>query len=197
MKGSMMPTKLDRLLDSISPEKTIEDIYNRANGAINSFRFKKAQITQWDEFRWCIAEFSRHLDGHIMNLRKPVDISLDWYWGHSVRSLLKIYGINGEKAAFDMARTGNEGGLYAVLKAFAMRRAEDYSQSEITAKVLTFWDGLSVEEHFKTVDEYLQKYGHLFPSELIEGNAGRFRGCFWKVLQKHPELVQQIRQTGR
>ena len=192
-----MPTKLDRLLDSISPEKTIEDIYNRANEAINSFRFKKAQITQWDEFRWCIAEFLRHLEEHILNLRKPVDISLDWYWGHSVRSLLKIYGINGEKAAFEMARTGNEGGMYAVLKAFAMRRAEEYSQNEIAAKVLFYWNALSVDEQSEAMDEYLRKYGHLFPSELTEGNAVRLRGSFWKVLQKHPELVQKIRQTGR
>ena len=133
-----MPTKLDRLLDSISPEKTIEDIYNRANEAINSFRFKKAQITQWDEFRRCMAEFNRHLEERILKLRKPIDVSIDWYWGHSIRPLLKIYGLNGEKAAFEMARTGNEGGMYAVLKAFAMHRAEEYSQNEIAAKVLFF-----------------------------------------------------------
>lgn len=192
-----MPTKLDRLLDSISPEKTMENIYNRANEAINSFRLKKAQIEQWHEFRRCMAEFNRHLEERILKLRKPIDVSIDWYWGHSIRPLLKIYGLNGEKAAFEMARTGNEGGMYAVLKAFAMQRAEEYSQNEIAAKVLFFWNDLSVDEQFKTMDEYLQKYGHLFPSELTEGSAVRLRGSFWKVLQKHPIMAQNLRRTGR
>lgn len=192
-----MVTKLDRLLESISPTKTIETIYNRANEAINSFRFKKAQILQWDEFRRCMAEFLRHLQEHILKLPKPIDVSLDWYWGHSIRPLLKIYGLNGEKAAFEMARTGNEGGMYAVLKAFAMQIAEEYTQNEISAKVLVFWNDLSVDEQFDTMDEYLQKYGRFLPSELTESNAVRLRGGFWRVLQKHPEFVQKLHQTGR
>ena len=34
-----------------------------------------------------------------------------------------------EKAAFEMARTGNEGGLYAVLKAIAGQLAEEYAEN--------------------------------------------------------------------
>lgn len=192
-----MKTKLDRLLDSISPEKTIEQTYGRANEAINTFRFKKAKIQKWNEFRNCMAQFLRHLDKCILNLPRSINTSNDFYWGLSVRPLLKTYGINGEKAAFEMARTGNEGGMYAVLKAFAMQRCQEYSDNEISTRALSYWNSLSVDQQFKTIDEYFQKYGHLFPSELTEGNAARLRGSFWKVLQKHPTMVQNLRRTGR
>ena len=192
-----MKTKLDRLLEAIDPEKIIEQTYHRANEAINSFRYKKAKIDKWNEFRSCMAEFLRHLDQGILNLSQPVDAPTDFYWGQSVQPLLKIYGINGEKAAFEMARTGNEGGMYAVLKAFAMQKCEEYSQSEISAKVLAYWNNLPVDEKFKTMDEYLQKYGHLFPAELTEKNAVRLRANFWKVLEKHPHMVQNLRRSPR
>ena len=191
-----MKTKLDRLLDSISPEKVIEQTYNRANEAINTFGFRRAKVDQWDQFRGCMSDFLRHLDYCILRLKKPIDVSTEDYWTYCIRPLLKIYGIHGEKAAFEMVRTGNEGGLYAVLKAFAMQKAEEYSNNEIASRTGIFWESLSTDEKFTAMKEYSEKYGHLFPSELTEKGAVRIKGNFLKVLQKHPFMVQDLRRTG-
>ena len=59
-----------------------------------------------------------------------------------------MYGANGEKTAFEMARTGNESGLYGVLKAVAMQVAEDCSKKEISAKAITYWKSLSIDQQF-------------------------------------------------
>ena len=96
-----------------------------------------------------------------------------------------------------IANTGNEGGLYAVLKAFAMYKAEEYTKNEISAKVSTCWEGLSADQKLQAAKEYVVKYGDIIPSELSEKNAPLIRGHFWKVLEKHPFVVQRLRQTGR
>lgn len=51
-------------------------------------------------------------------------------WGRCITHLLKIYGENGEKAAFEMVRTGVEGGIYAVLKRLAKQMAKEYARNE-------------------------------------------------------------------
>ena len=192
-----MDTILDRLLESISPERTIEETYNRANEAIISFNFGKATVESWDEFGYCMARFLKHLDEKVLRLRKPVDIPLTDYWRYCVKPLLKIYGSSGDVTAFTIANTGNEGGLYAVLKAFAMYKAEEYTKNEISAKVSMYWEGLSANQKVKVSEEYVAKYGGIIPSELSENGAAFLRGFFWKVLEKHPYIVQKLRQSSR
>ena len=191
-----MQTKLDRLLAFISPEKTIVETYNRANEAINTFQ-ASARIEKWDNFRYCMAQFLKHIYFCILRLSKPADLSFDHYLSWFPHILIKIYGSNGEKAAFEMARTGNEGGLYSVLKAVAMRVADEYSENEISAKVNAYLDNLSGDEQFDACSEYISKYGHLLPSEITETNAIRIRANFRKVLEKHPRLLLKFHSVGR
>ena len=192
-----MSSKLDKFLEYISCERTIYQTYNRANEAINTFGFDKGSIQKWNHFRTCISEFMRHLDVCILNITKRLDISVVDYWAMSVRPLLKIYGINGEKAAFEMARTGRDGGLYAVLKAFAMHMAEEYSRDEISAKVSFFLKSLSTDEFLAMADEYVRKYNHIIPYEMTEDSAVKIKMNFEKVLREHPFIIQKLQMAGR
>ena len=192
-----MQTELDILLTSIDPDYTIVETYNRANEAINTFDIQVAVVREWDTFRYYMAEFLRHLDVCILHLSRPSDASWEYYWSRCSQVLCKIYRSNGQKAAFEMARTGNESGFYGVLKAVAMRVAQDYSQNEIRAKVSTFLSRLSVDQRIAASNEYIAKYGRLLPSELTEGSAARIYADFHKVLQEHPQVLLKLRETGR
>ena len=192
-----MGGKLEAFLECISCQKTIHQTYGRANEAINTFEFDKAIIHNWDQFRLCVAEFMRHLDACMLNMDRPADIPAVDYWPMCVRPLLKIYGINGEKAAFEMTRTGNQGGLYAVLKALAMHMAELYTRNEISAKVRLFLGSLTVDEYVDTTTEYIRKYGHIIPPEMTEQSAARIKVNFEKVLIEHPFVIQKLQQAGR
>lgn len=192
-----MQTEIDRLLNSISPEETIVKTFNRANEAINTFCPKSALIENWDEFRCCMAEFQRHVEHHSLRLRGSVDISSDYYWSQCVRVLLKVYGSSGEKTAFEMARTGNDGGLNAVLRSVAMHVAEGYAKIEIQAKVNAYLKDLTVDQQLAASSEYLAKHGHLLPSEITEKSAARIHANFGKVLEKHPWLILKIHEVGR
>ena len=191
-----MPITLEQLLADIDPSKTYDLTFARADDAINSFSGTTAQITDWDEFTKYMAEFTTHVEVKILQLHSwPEDP--DFYWGRCSTRLSHIYGPNGHKAAFEMTRTGNEGGLYAVLKAVALRMAEEYAEAWISTRIGNFMDKLTADEQFSVMDEYLKKYGHLLPSELTEGSAGRIRGDFRKALAQHPKILQKTRRLGR
>jgi hypothetical protein len=192
-----MLSKLDRLLESIHPSRTIEELNRRADDALNSFSVEAPQIEGWDRFRHCLIRFLHHAESRLLRLARPCPMGLDCAWGRCCHILMRAYGPNGEKTAFEMARTGNEGGLLVVLRKMAETMAEQFAQNEIEAKVGTYWNYRSVEEKLAAADEYLAKYGHLLPSELTEGSAGRIRANLPKVLQEHPDLMRRLGKVGR
>jgi hypothetical protein len=192
-----MRTKLDKLLAQINPERTLEDTFNRANQAINTFRLDRARIEDHEVFEYTLAHFLRHVQAQVLRLSGPLDVPWEFYWSDCIHVLQQTYGPSGVIAAFEMARTGNEGGLSAVLRAVATRMAGQYAQNEIAARVNDYWNSLSRDEQFQAVSEYLEKYGRFLPGELTEHNAPRIRANFTKVLKEHPKLVQKIRRTVR
>ena len=174
-----MPTALEQLFADIDPVKIYEQTFARTDDAINSFSISSGQITDWEEFTKCMAKFTTHVEAKILRLH-PCPVDLDFYWSRCIQQLSHIYGYNGEKAAFEMARTGNEGGLYAVLKAVALRMAEEHAEAEITARIMDCWKALTLDGQVFITDEYLKKYGHLLPLEMTEGSAARIRANFKK-----------------
>ena len=192
-----MATKLQKLLESIDPDHVLDETSARADQALNSFSAGTAVITDWHRFRECLAGFCRHVETTVLRLSAPVDVSADFYWGRCVRFLLAAYGMSGDKAAFEMTRTGSEGGLYAVLRAVAWEVIAEYSRNEVAGRVTAYWNGLSNEERWAATDEYLAQYGKLLPKELTEGSAARVRADFVKVLEEHPHVVRELRRASR
>lgn len=191
-----MATKLDELLISIDPRRTIEQTMAHADEALSSFP-GPARIEHWDIFQECIASFLCHAETVILRLREPMHGHPEHYWSRGINHLHKMYGPNGEKAAFEMVRTGNEGGLYGVLKALAMEAAKDYDKNEILGRINEYWNNLSTDEKLDAPLEYLDKFGHLLPSELTEESAGRIRANFPIVLGQHPDLIRSLLRVGK
>ena len=192
-----MKTKLDRLLESIDPARTLDQVSARVDEALNSFRVKSGIIEDWEGFRTVLTEFFRHVENIVLRIRPPFFPNPDFDWVRCCKLLLKEYGANGEKAAFEMARTGTEQGLYGVLKTVATRMVDDYAGNEIAARVSKFWETLSTDEKLAASQEYLVKFGHLLPSELTSGSAARIRVNFPKVLEEHTSIVKNLRNIGR
>ena len=190
-------TKLENLLAFIHPAKTIEPISSRVEIALNRFLKGSISIRSFYDFKMLVTRFYCHVEMHVLNIRLSHFPDPIIYWGRCHRILCNEYGPNGITAGMDICLLGAEGGLYAVLKTIAFQLIKNYSNTEITAKVLNFWESLSVEERLAVVDEYLRKYGHLLPSELKEGNAARLRLNFIKVLIEHPYIISEMRKIGR
>lgn len=196
-KEISVKTKLDKLLESIGPAQTLDQVSARIDDALNAFSIKSGIIKDWDEFRKFFTMFFRHIENYVLRIytfRSP-DPDIDW--GRCCRLLIKKYGINGEKAAFEIIRTGTQGGLYKVLKEVAGQMIEEYAGNEILARISHFWNALSTDEQIAVIEEYIDKYSHLLPSELTEGSAARIKINFPKVLNEHPRLIKRMRNIGR
>ena len=192
-----MPTKLEQLLEKIDPKLTLDKTSALADNAMNTFSFGSGQMTDRKEFEDCLTDFFCHVDTNVLGVSKSFNSEhRDFQLGRCDILLSHIYGHNGKNTAFDMARTGKSGGLYAVLKAIALRMAEEYAENQIGAVIDDYWKKLTLDERFAAPDEYLEKYGHLLPSELTEGSAVRVRANFPKLLAQHPEIIRKIRRLG-
>lgn len=192
-----MKTQLDRLLDSIHPDRTTVAISRSINEALNRFRSRNVAITDWEAYRRHLVDFHQHVEQHILGLRQPHSGGFEFDWGRCMQVLRGIYGPSGFKAAFEIARTGNEGGLNGVLRKIAEAMAEGYAHNGIAGRVHTFWNGLSASEKIAAGQEYLAKFGHLLPSELAEGGGARILADLPKVLQEHPRIIERLSRVGR
>ena len=192
-----MKTRMDKLLESIAPTVTLEQVSSRVDEAMNSFKMESGMIRKWDDFKSILTAFHWHVQRIILGIRLSRSPDPDIDWGRCCEILLKIYGVNGEKAAMETARTGTEGGIYSILKKIAKRMIEDYAGNEIRSKINEYWHSLSTDEELAATDEYLEKYGHLLPSELTENDATRIKANFPKVFEEHPRLIRRLRETLR
>jgi hypothetical protein len=190
-----MKTKLDELLNSIDPARTLDQVSARVDEAINSFQIKSGSIKSWNTFKIVLTSFFCHTESLILQIDPPRKPHPDIDWGRCCRLLMKEYGLNGEKAAFEMVRTGSQGGLYGVLKAVAKRMIDVYTGNEVSARIGQYWQSLTTDEKIAASKEYLNKHGHLLPSELTEGSAARIRFNFIKVLEEHPNLIKRMRDV--
>jgi hypothetical protein len=154
-------------------------------------------IADWDDYRNFLADFFRHVESVVLKLRDGAPVNREFYWARCANILDEEFGPNGFKTAFEMVRTGKEGGLYQVLKTIADKMSEKYSQNEISARIHRYWNSLTLDEKLAAPDEYLDKYGHLLPSEFSEGSAARLRTNFVKILEEYPNIIKRLSQIGR
>jgi len=195
-----MKTKLDKLIEIIDPSQTLDPESARVDEALNLFLPKLNNLNiihNRDDFRTLLAGFYCHVENIIFHIHPPRKANPVFDWYRCKNMLEKEYGSNGEDIAFDMARTNIGGGLYAVLKVVAGGMADEYASNYIGSRVSDFWKSLSAKEKVAVSKEYLEKYGHLIPSELMEGGAVNVRLFFWKVLEEHPKIVQKLRNVNR
>jgi len=193
-----MASKLEALLAKIRPDRTIDPIGRDVDDAVNSFPDCTAQVTEWPEFEALLGRFLGHVEAHILHIPDAAFVGdVGFSWSRCINFLNRAFGSSGPKAAFEMARTGNEGGIYAVLRKVASLIAAEYVNNMIGACVWSYWNSLSVDEKLAAGEEYVAKYGHLLPGELVEGSAARIRADLPKVLQQHPRLVRGLDRVGR
>jgi len=192
-----MSKELDKFIESIDPSRNLDEVSARVDDAINSFPIKQAVIEDWDAFVQFFADFCRHIEATVLKLGPGAPNDRMFYWSRSRELLKRQFGPSGEKIAFEMVRTGKDGGLYRVLKTVAELMGEEYTDREISARVFVYWGKLSVDQKLAAAEAYLERYKHLLPSELTGGNGIRLKANFPEVLKEHPKLIRRMRQIGR
>jgi hypothetical protein len=192
-----MTTRLDRLLESIDPSRTIDQVSADVDRAVNSFTISRTNIRDWNEYEKCLADFCQYIETTVFKMGASISEYREFYWSRCVNMINNEFGPSGIKTAFEMVRTGKEGGLYRILKTIADNMTETYAQNEISARINDYWNRLPLEEKVAAAEEYLSKFGHLLPAEFTDGSAAKLKVHFTKVLNEHPKLIRRLRQIGR
>ena len=188
-----MTTKLESFLNDISPEETIERAQAAVSSSLNSISISSGKIDTWDEFKELMAELYCLVESNMIGLEKPRSINLSMDWGRCSDLLFKKYGHGGDQTAFDIAQSGVEGGLYAVMKYVAEALAQQFTTNWIGVRIGEFWDNLSLEERLAVPLEYLEKYRHILPQEILEKNPSLFAANFYRFLEHHPQMIKGLK----
>jgi len=190
-----MDTPLSKLLTRI--EAIPDDVQRRIDHAVNMFRPPRAVITDWGGYTRCLAAFYREVERSVLALRGPVP-EWDEHQAWQCWRLMKgAYGPDAPQAAYEIVRTGTEGGLLKVLRTVADLLAKEFCRQMVTSVVTTYWQGRSTAELIEDGREYVRRYGHLMPGEMVEGSAVRVQAGLLRALIQHPEFIRRLRTSLR
>jgi len=190
-------TRLEAFLQTIDPDRTLDEVQRRADEALNSFPARAATVNDWRVFEAVLTAFYCHLENHVLRLRTPRGPNRFMDSGRSFHILIHEYGPDGDKVAYQLAQTGMEGGLYGILKTIANSVVKKYGDNEILARIADFIDRLTPDEMMDCANEYFAKFKHLLPPEFADDQGLRVKIAFHKVLAEHPRMLQRFRRSAR
>jgi len=192
-------SEFNMMISRLDPSKNIEIAARLADQAFDSYDCDKAQLTSREEFEDRITVFYHRLNTYLYKTT-PIDES-DLHWrlkGEAFEALRKMYGEYGFDIAFNMAKTGLDGGFYKILKDLAFHVAEEAHSTVIQSVVATFMQSVfPAEERQAAAREYVRKFGHLLPNNLVEDNGFTISLNLEEFLMNHPKLIKRARDAGR
>lgn len=191
-----MATRLEELLESIDPVRTIDQVSAAVDDAFNSFRHNHP-IRSFDDYRKYMSAFVQYIEQIAVNFKSNDPYDQEFFWTRYSNLVTKGHGQDAWKMNYEKIITGKDGGLYKLLKDVAAMILDDRSGREISARVWGFWESLTNKEKLETVDEFLQKFGRLLPSEYTGGGGAYLKMNFPRILEKYPQLLMEIRRGVR
>ncbi len=192
-----MPSSLDLLLRRIRPERTYDEAHRQADRVLAEFTLPHASISSLHVFQECIAGFGARLERCRLGTSDGVPAHRLYAWHRCAELLRDVYRPGGERAAFEFARTGQEGGIYRVLRDLAHAWAQAQAHSEVRTIVNGYWNGLSPRRRCEAAAEYLAKHRDLLPGDWSGSGAESLICRMPEVLLQHPQTLRQLRQAVR
>ena len=194
MSLRQLSAELDDLLESLDPRRIGEDIELRLGAAAHEFcRAQPSRITQWPDFLDCVARGRHFMESRVIAAYGKVPMEYDMAVGRAVGILHDLYGENGEKYAFELARTGKEGGMFKVISDVAGALLGQWEETGIKARISQWWESLDVDDRLEVTRDYVRRYSNFWPSEMAEAGGVRLRVNFPKTLLQHARLLRQLR----
>jgi len=193
-----MATPLDRLLEEIVPERTLDAVAARVDRAVNSFPWRdRSRIEEPNHVRSLVARLFAHIESSVLDLNPPRYTDPAFDWSRAVTLLKRSYGEEAQYVTIERVLSGVDGGLVGVMRDLAALMAQDYAHNHIAACVSKFLQGLTSKQRIDAAHEYIEKYGKFLPSGFCDHGAPRLLMGFQRTLEHHPKLIQTIRRSEK
>ena len=187
-------SELIETLSNLTSPQYAEKKYQGADRAINAVNVG-GLVDSFKQFKNILIEVIVLVQKNVLKVQRPIEGAQDFYLDAAFRVLQKEYGPNGEKAAFEMSRTGKDGGVNAVIRSIAYGYTDVLFENETKAKVGIIFEQMSDNDKFAVMNEYIKEFGHLWPDELIENGALRLKINFLKTLHLHIEYIRKLTKS--
>ncbi|MBI4659760.1 MAG: hypothetical protein HY735_13045 [Verrucomicrobia bacterium] len=185
----------DLLQDLVQRHRRVE---RQIDERFNQFKMPASnRITDYVEFQEIVTRFFWQL------YRPEVDIRAHWGEDHeflgaqAFQLLQRAYGPSAMDRAFDLARSGAEGGTLEVLRKLAGLVQELFLENQAAGLVDRYWTVSSAERLTEDAKAYLERFQDILPGDLTEGSGAAIRANFRKVLLEHPKLILRLQRIGR
>lgn len=186
------------LLEMIDPANASDEVHRRASEALDTFPFPSSPLPSAEAFHSCITRFFRHAENTMLCARTSFAGEAKMDFHRACVILKEEFGDNGLRVGTRMALYGIEGGIRSVLRVIAVRLAKELSENEIRSRIGCFWNALTVDQKFETIQEYLASVeGSLLPEDLRERGSLEIYGSFPRYFENHPETVRRLRRAVR
>ena len=191
-----MSTRLEDLIESIDPSRTIDRVSAAVDDAFNSFR-NDDPITTFDEYCEYMSKYVQHIEQIVLGFRSNDSYDKEFFWTRYSNLVNSGSDPEAWKWNYEKITTGQDGGIYKILKDVAAKILEDRSKREISARIWNLWNSLTDDEKLDTVDEFVDLLGHLLPTKYTGGNAAYLKMNFPRVLESYPQLLMELRRSLR
>jgi hypothetical protein len=192
-------SRLDELLKSIDPGKTIDHFNSIVDKALNSYEYPKTQIRDYEHLMKLLSDFYWYVERKCWDLEEKHDPGENWKVGFCTELLEKEFGRNFRITVMEMAKSGVGGGLYEIFRKIGEAVAQNWINKKIEMEVGKYHNEIfaSYNVFKEAVREYADKYGHLLPKGLTENDNADLLIEFIEILKKHPYMIKHMREIGR
>lgn len=191
-----MATALEELIKTIDPSRTIERVSAAVDEAFNSFKYSNL-IRTFEDYEEYMARFVQHIEQIVLKFQSNSPYNKEFFWSRYVNLFNRGYEPEAWKWNYEKVMTGEDGGLYKILKDVAALILKDRSGNEISARISAFWNALNTEEQLNAIDEFIRKFGHTLPPKFTEGSAVHLKMHFPRFLEQYPQFLLEMRRSIR
>ena len=190
-----MSASLARLLQCIG--RIPFDTDRRVDAALNRYPPPVPVVENHADFVRIIAGLHHVVKRHLYGSQKdwPCDVSFEY--GLTRSFLTQEYGQSGENAAYEIAHSGEEGGIRSVLRTVARAIGKKHAEDLISMCVDSYWTGQEAHELIEDARAYIRQFASLIPVGMLESGAPRVMMEFRQVLKKHPFMIAELRRNTR
>jgi hypothetical protein len=190
-----IPSKIDELLAKIDPSETIGVSRGQMDRALNQFSFKLGMVRDFSDYCKYLAEFYCQVETICISRRIPVNEKMDYF--RCAQILTEEYGSKGEQFAYEMVKTGADGGQYTILNLIARKTVHKYSRNIVRSHVDSFIRSLSFNERLEAAAEYRRRFGSMLPCLYVNGSVAVLAANLEKILEEHPFAIQRLHRVLR
>jgi hypothetical protein len=191
--SSPMRAQFQRMLEEL--ESTHRKIERQLEERIVRFT-APASVVDVDEFDAIITSFFWDLFCPELDRIKCWSEHRSYVSSMAFSLLEHDYGRQAKVRSFDLARSGNDGGLRQVLGQMSKRLLEELVQRHAQA-VLSRYAETDPKTRIRDARDYLKVYGALLPSEMTDQNGVVVLEKFFRFLGQHATTVNEMRRLVR